>query len=156
MSLKFSVVAEYGASVNPLLRIPNKLSFRFRARQFLCESQSLATLGSRPQRSAPRGGTRVPCEIPVILSSLDPRNPFSEPCQVILANLAGCAVRSPRPLPPGSLIHLKGLPTSTEVTARVVNCFSLGQFEKLWILGLALDESGNIWGIEPVPDDWLP
>lgn len=54
------------------------------------------------------------------------------------------------------MVHLKSLPTNTEVTARVVNCISLGQFEKLWILGLALDEPGNVWGIEPVPDDWLP
>lgn len=92
----------------------------------------------------------------MILASLDPRNPFSEPCQVILANLAGCAARSPRPLPPGSIVQLKSLPTNAEVTARVVNCISLGQFEKLWILGLALEESGNVWGIEPVPDDWLP
>ena len=97
----------------------------------------------------------MPCEIPVTLASLDPHNPFSESCQVILANLGGCAARSPRPVPPGSVVQLKGLPNQNEVAACVVTCISLGQFEKLWLLGMALQESGNVWGIECVPDDWI-
>jgi hypothetical protein len=113
----------------------------------------LATLGSRPEKVS-RGGTRIPCEIPVTLTSLDPGDPFSESCQVILANLGGCGVRSPRPVPPGTVVYLKGLPTGTEVAARVVNCISLGEFEHLWLLGLALNESGNVWGIESAPEDW--
>jgi hypothetical protein len=35
-----------------------------------------------------------------------------------------------------------------------VNCISLGQYEKLWLLGLALDEPGNVWGIQSPPEDW--
>ena len=101
-----------------------------------------------------RGGTRIPCEIPIILTSLDPRDPFSEPCKIILANLGGCAARSPRPVQTGTVVHLNGLPTRSKVAARVVHCISLGEYEKLWILGLALNESGNVWGIEPVPEDW--
>lgn len=103
----------------------------------------------------PRGGTRIPCEIPVTLTSLDPRNPFAEGCQVILANLGGCAARSPRPVPTGTAVRLEGLPEGNPVSARVVNCISLGEFEKLWLLGLALNESGNVWGIETVPEDWV-
>jgi hypothetical protein len=38
--------------------------------------------------------------------------------------------------------------------ARVVNCISLGEFEHLWLLGLALNEPGNVWGIESTPEDW--
>jgi len=37
------------------------------------------------------------------------------------------------------------------VTARVVNCIPI---EKFWLLGLALDEPGNIWGIHSPPEDW--
>lgn len=88
------------------------------------------------------------------LASLDPRDPFSQPCQVILANLSGCAVRSPRLVAPGTVVQLKGLPTGIEVAARVVHCISLGEFEHLWLLGLALNESGNVWGIESPPADW--
>jgi len=41
--------------------------------------------------------------------------------------------------------------TRTTVTARVVNCIAI---EKFWLLGLALDEPGNVWGIESPPNDW--
>jgi hypothetical protein len=57
-------------------------------------------------------------------------------------------------VPPGTTVQLQVLPTNRQVEARVVNCISLGEFEKLWLLGLALNEAGNIWGIEPVPEDW--
>jgi hypothetical protein len=49
---------------------------------------------------------------------------------------------------------LEGLPEKRSVTARVVNCISLGDYEKFWFLGLALDEPGNVWGIETPPEDW--
>jgi len=111
-------------------------------------------LGSRPQKAALRGGTRIPCEIAVTLTTSDPPHSFSERGQVILANLGGCAVRSPRPIATGTLVHLDGLPTRLRVAARVVNCISLGQFEKQWLLGLALVEPGNVWGIARVPKDW--
>jgi len=122
-------------------------------RQDFVRTFRLATLGSRPEKVS-RGGTRIPCEIPVTLTSLDPGDPFSQPCQVILANLGGCAVRSPRPVPRGTAVYLNGLPTGSEVAARVVNCISLGEFEHLWLLGLALNEPGNVWGIENAPEDW--
>jgi hypothetical protein len=114
----------------------------------------ILNLSSRPQKDVRRGGTRIPCDIPITLTSLDPRDPFSQPCHIILANLGGCAARSPRPVPTGTSVQLQILPTNREVEARVVNCISLGQFEKLWLLGLALNEAGNVWGIEPEPDDW--
>ena len=109
---------------------------------------------STGRKKASRGGTRVPCEIPVVLTSLDPQHPFSRPCQVILANMGGCAVRSPQPLLIGTVVHLNDLPMKKEVVARVVNCISLGEYEKLWLLGLALVEPANVWGIDPEPDDW--
>jgi hypothetical protein len=52
-------------------------------------------------------------------------------------------------------VRLEGLPTAAKVTGQVVNCISLGAHEKLWLLGLALDEPGNVWGMETVPEDWL-
>jgi hypothetical protein len=50
---------------------------------------------------------------------------------------------------------LEGLPAKHSVTARVVNCIFLGQYEKFWLVGLALDEPGNVWGIEKPPEDWF-
>jgi hypothetical protein len=111
-------------------------------------------LNSSPQREVARGGTRIPCEIPITLTSLDPRDQFSQPCVVILANLRGCAVRSPRPVHSGTIVRIEDLPAKRPVEARVVSCISLGEFEKLWLLALALNEAGNVWGIDPTPDDW--
>jgi hypothetical protein len=42
----------------------------------------------------------------------------------------------------------------TNVTGRVVNCISFGEYAKLWLLGLMLDEPGNVWGIQTPPEDW--
>lgn len=102
-----------------------------------------------------RRGTRIPCSIPITLTSLDPAQPFSDQRVVILVNPQGCAVRFGRPLIVGSILRLGGLPASASVTARVVNCISMGQYEKLWLLALALDEPGNVWGIQSPPKDWM-
>lgn len=101
-----------------------------------------------------RGGTRIPCEIPITLISPDPAHPVSESCHIVLVNLRGCAARSRGSVAVGTTVHLQGLPTTAQVTGKVVNCISLGEHEKLWLLGLALDEPGNVWGIPTPPDDW--
>jgi hypothetical protein len=103
-----------------------------------------------------RRGTRIPCEIPITLASADPARSFSEPCVIILVNPQGCAARFRRPLETGATVRLKGLPASTDVTARVVNCISIGEYRKFWLLGLALDQPGNVWGIQTPPADWTP
>jgi hypothetical protein len=111
-------------------------------------------MSSAPNKSQTRRGTRIPCEIPITLTSLDPIHPFSEPCLAILVNPQGCAVRFCGPLQIGAAVRLEGLPGRTSVTARVVNSISLGEYEKVSLLGLALDEPGNVWGIKTPPEDW--
>ncbi len=107
-------------------------------------------------KAGARRGTRIPCEIPITLTGVDSAYPFSEPCLLILVNPQGCAARFHRPLEIGSAVRLEGLPASADVTARVVNCISMGQYDKLWLLGLALDEPGNVWGVQSPPADWTP
>jgi hypothetical protein len=102
----------------------------------------------------PRRGTRINCKIPLTLTSLNPADPFSEPGVTLLVNPQGCAARFGRPVEIGTAIRLDGLPVSSSVTARVVNCIRVGDYEKFWILGLMLDEPGNVWGIESPPEDW--
>ena len=82
-------------------------------------------------------------------------HPFSEQGEIILVNPRGCAARFTHAVRIGSPVELQGLPTNTNVTARIVNCISLGKRENLWLLGLELDEPGNVWGIEAVPADWF-
>ena len=105
-------------------------------------------------KTGARGSTRIPCDIPVTLVSLDPFHPFSESCQILLVNLKGCAARSSRPVQLGTAVELHGLPTCS-VTAQVVTCISLGEHEKIWLLGMELHSPGNVWGIETVPEYWL-
>jgi hypothetical protein len=83
-----------------------------------------------------RFGTRIPCQIPATVMSLDPLQPFSEACQIILVNPGGCTARFPGSMEIGTGVRLKCL-TTTNVTGRVVNCISLGRHEKLWLLGIA-------------------
>jgi len=111
-------------------------------------------LSSFSNQKSLRRGTRIPCEIPITLTSMDPAQAFSEPCLIILVNPQGCAARFGRPLELGARVRLGCLPASTDVTARVVNCISMREYEKLWLLGLALDEPANVWGIQPPPEDW--
>lgn len=105
-------------------------------------------------RKGSRVGTRVACEISIIISSSDPDNPFSEQCRVVLVNLNGCAALLRRPLKIGAPLRLEGLPVTGVFTGKVVTCVSLGKHENLWLIGLALDESGNVWGIPEPPEDW--
>jgi hypothetical protein len=100
-----------------------------------------------------RFGTRIPCQIPAQLTSLDPTRPFADSCVVILVNPQGCAAHFCRPVEIGTAVELEGLP-SGRVTAQVVNCISLGEHQKRWLLGLTLREPGNVWGVETPPEDW--
>jgi hypothetical protein len=112
-------------------------------------------MGSTLKKTQGRSGTRIPCEIPITLTSSDPSDPFSEPCQIILVNLRGCAALFSRSLEVGSAVRLQGLPAVRDVTARVVNCISFGDIEKRCLLGLSLDVPWNVWGIHTPPADWF-
>ena len=111
-------------------------------------------MGAIEKKGGVRRGTRIPCEIPITLVSLDQAQSLAATCLVILVNPQGCAGRFGQPLAVGTTVRLEELPAGRNVTARVVNCISMGQYEKLWLLGLALDEPGNVWGIQSPPDDW--
>lgn len=100
-----------------------------------------------------RSGTRISCEILAALRVQGCSPVPAEQCMVILVNLQGCAARFNRPLDVGTTVRLEGLPGGS-ADARVVNCISVEKGANLWLLGLALDEPGNVWGIDTPPDDW--
>ena len=96
------------------------------------------------KKATQRSGTRIPCAIPITLHSLDPAYPLSERGEIILVNLRGCAARFTHAVRIGSTVELQGLPANTNVTARIVNCISVLKRDNLWLLGLELDEPGNV------------
>jgi hypothetical protein len=101
-----------------------------------------------------RRSTRIRAQIPFRLTSLDPAVELFEHCHTLVVNTQGCGVRLSRALEPGMAVRLDELPTGKAVNARVANCVSLGTEGKYFLVGLALDEPGNIWGIAPAPADW--
>jgi hypothetical protein len=101
-----------------------------------------------------RRSTRIRAQIPLRVTGLDATNPFSEVGHTLVVNTQGCGVRLSRPLKPGTEVFLDELPTGKRATARVANCVPLGVGSKCWVVGIALDEPGNIWGIHPAPEDW--
>jgi hypothetical protein len=103
---------------------------------------------------AERRSTRIRAQIPFRLASLDPAVPFSQHCHTLVVNTEGCGVRLNRPLEPGLPVLLDELPGGTSAPARVANCVPLGTGGAYWLVGLALDQPGNIWCIRPAPADW--
>jgi hypothetical protein len=49
---------------------------------------------------------------------------------------------------------LDGLPGGASAYARVANCLPLGTDGKAFLVGLALETAGNVWGIQKTPADW--
>jgi hypothetical protein len=101
-----------------------------------------------------RRSTRIRAQIPLRVTALDTTAPFSETGHTLVINSQGCGVRLSRSLKPGTEIFLDELPTGRRVTARVANCVPLGSGSNYWVVGIALDQPGNIWGIHPAPEDW--
>jgi hypothetical protein len=101
-----------------------------------------------------RRSTRIRAQIPLRVTALDATAPFSETCYTLVINSQGCGVRLSRSLKPGMEVFLDELPTGKRATARVANSVPLGSGSKCWVVGLALDQPGNIWGIHPAPQDW--
>jgi hypothetical protein len=101
-----------------------------------------------------RRGTRIRAQIPLRLTSMDPAIKFSEQCHTLVVNMQGCGVRLARALEPGMPIRMDELPGGKSVMARVANCVPLGADGKYWLVGLALEQPGNVWCIHPVPADW--
>ncbi len=101
-----------------------------------------------------RRSTRIRAQILLRITSLDPATPFSETGHTLVLNTQGCGVRLSCPLQPGVAVSLDDLPIGKSVTARVANCVPLGTGGQWWMVGIALDEPGNVWGIHPAPADW--
>jgi hypothetical protein len=108
---------------------------------------------AQPNESS-RRSTRIRAQIPLRVTSLDPAIQFSESGHTLVLNTQGCGVRLSRALEPGMAVSLDELPGRKSVPARVANCVPLGTGGKWWMVGIALDEPANVWGVHPAPADW--
>ena len=101
-----------------------------------------------------RRSTRVRVEIPVTVTSLDRKHPFSSQCIALVVSPQGCGVRASQALPLETPVLLNDLPNGGSASARVATCLPLGSDGKYFLIGVALYNHGNVWGIANPPDDW--
>jgi hypothetical protein len=101
-----------------------------------------------------RRSTRLRVEIPVIVTSMDRRHPFSAECIAIVVSLQGCGFRTSEALPLETPVMLGDLPNGGTATGRVASCLPLGGDGKFFLIGVALYNQGNVWGIANPPQDW--
>jgi hypothetical protein len=101
-----------------------------------------------------RRSTRLPLEVPVLVTSLDPERPFSEPCNTTLVNAHGCGLIVARAVAHGITVRLEIVAAKRFTTAHVSEVVPLGGDPETWLVGLELDVPGNFWGIDYAPSDW--
>src|SRR2546425_5884305 len=111
-------------------------------------------MSASPKQHAIRRSTRLPLEVPILVTSLDPAFEFSEECITTLVNAHGCGLVVQRSFPPDLPVRLEIVPSKRQTTARVADVVPLGGTPETWLLGMELDAPGNFWGIDYAPSDW--
>jgi hypothetical protein len=101
-----------------------------------------------------RRSTRVRVEIPITVTSLDRKHPFSSQCLALVVSAQGCGFRASQGLPLETPVLLNDLPGGGKASARVATCLPLGNDGKFFLIGVALYNHGNVWGIPNPPEDW--
>jgi hypothetical protein len=115
-----------------------------------------ALMGSSEKaQHAIRRSTRLPLEVPVQITSLNPNVSFSERCNTTLVNAHGCGVISPRAMELNLPVRLEIISAKRHTTALVSEVVPLGGDPETWLIGLELHNPGNFWGIEYAPSDWV-
>lgn len=100
-----------------------------------------------------RRSSRVPINVPIRVTSLEPDTQFSEMCETLVVNAHGCALRVPMKLDAGRALRLHNR-GGRQATAYVVVCQPMGSDEQSWRLGARFDRPQNFWGLEACPEDW--
>ena len=101
-----------------------------------------------------RRSTRLPLEIPLRVTSLDPKVKFAEDCNTVTVNAHGCGVISQRSLAAGTRVQLEITADKKTASARVHDVVPLNDENTSWLLGLEMEHAGNFWGIKYAPADW--
>ena len=100
-----------------------------------------------------RRSSRVPINVPILVTCLEPGANFSEVCETMVVSAHGCAVRSPMKLETGVPLHFHNQ-QGRETTAQVVYCKPSGTDRQTWTLGARFDRPENFWGLTSCPRDW--
>jgi hypothetical protein len=101
-----------------------------------------------------RRSTRLRVEIPLVVTSMDRRHPFSAQCMALVVSPQGCGIRASQALPLETPVLLGDLPGGGSASGRVANCLPLGNDGKSFLIGVSLYNEGNVWELADPPEDW--
>ncbi|MFY9792763.1 MAG: hypothetical protein WA474_17545 [Candidatus Sulfotelmatobacter sp.] len=101
-----------------------------------------------------RRSTRLRVQIPLVVTSMDRRHPFSAQCMALVVSPQGCGIRASQALPLETPVLLGDLPGGATASGRVANCLPLGNDGKSFLIGVSLYNEGNVWGLVDPPEDW--
>jgi hypothetical protein len=111
-------------------------------------------MATSQKQHAIRRSTRLPLEIPVLVTSLNAAVTLSDQGTTTLVNAHGCGLIIQRPVPNGIQVRLDIVSAGRHTTAKIAEVVPLGGDPETWLLGVELDIPGNFWGIEYAPSDW--
>ena len=100
-----------------------------------------------------RRSSRVPVNVPILVTSMEPGSRFSEVCETMVVNAHGCSMRSHVRLDAGVVVHFHSK-DGRETTAKVLYCQPLNSAQEGWRLAARLDRPENFWGLKTFPKDW--
>ncbi|GEM_PF-345692 len=100
-----------------------------------------------------RRSSRVPVNVPILVTSMEPGSRFSEVCETMVVNAHGCSMRSHAKLDAGVVVHFHSK-DGRETTAKVLYCQPLNSAQEGWRLAARLDRPENFWGLKTFPQDW--
>ncbi|HYL13306.1 MAG TPA: PilZ domain-containing protein [Terriglobales bacterium] len=100
-----------------------------------------------------RRSSRVPANIPILVTTLAPSPRFSEICETLVVSAHGCAIRTPMKLEAGIAVHLHS-EEGRQTKAQVVYCEPIGPDHQAWRVGARLERPENFWGLKSCPEDW--
>ena len=103
---------------------------------------------------ATRQSTRLRVRILLTVTSLDRVHPCSPKCVALVVSAQGCGLSAPQALPLETPVLLSDLPGGGSASGRVASCLPLGNDGKQFLIGVALYNHGNVWGITDPPEDW--
>src|SRR5437868_2021829 len=103
-----------------------------------------------PNPSVLRRSSRVPMNVPILVTSLAEPHSFSEVCETLVVNAHGCSLRASNKLDVGAQVHFQ-TKDGNWTMAHIVECQPVSSG---WVLGARLEKPVNFWGLERCPEDW--
>jgi hypothetical protein len=109
-----------------------------------------------------RRSTRVVQAIPVTVRGIDALGQaFKETTTTVMVNCNGCKYRSKHYVPKNSRVTIEILSQDKAIPARIVPARVVWvqrprTFRDIFQVALEFEVPGNVWGIDPVPEDWFP